>query len=732
MTARHSSIRYRLFLLAAAGVFPLAVMTGIALVILADDQRAQVRRVEIDVAVALTTAIDGELDRSFSVLEALSNLTLSDALDLRRFHDLLRRALPTQGNWIAVNLAEPSGRQVLNTDYEYGAPLANVIESESFARAVQTRRRTIGYVAKGPLGRYAVPVRVPVIYDGELKYILTAVIDPSAFTAVLDRQRLPGDWVASVFDAHRLRVARSRLHEKYVGTAPSPSLAALMDKDPNQGFGVTEALEGDAVDAVYYRSPKSGWTVAIGLPQSVARAGALQSFLTFGGGLVIAIVLGGIAALVAARSITRPMNELLDAARAVGHRQSAKPVDTDIQEIRDVATALQTAAAGRSAYEVQREQLLDRANEARALAETASRAKDEFLAMLGHELRNPLGAIANARHLLDNPRANAAAHAHAKEVIGRQVDHLSRMTDDLLDAARATTSKIVLQKTSIDLAHCASQAIAALKASGRAANHSITETLEHVWINADATRIEQMVVNLLGNAVKYTPPNGTIVVDVRREGDDAVLRVRDDGAGMPADLVPRVFEAFVQGDSALDRSLGGLGLGLTLVRRLAELHGGTATASSAGPGKGSTFTVRLPAIAASDARETATIAANGGTSRNVLVVDDNRDVRESLRAMLELDGHDVRAVGDAAAALDVLRSWRAEVSLIDIGLPRIDGYALAQTIRSEFSADTRPRLVAVTGYGATEDRRRSRDAGFDLHLVKPVDVKALQSVMEEG
>src|SRR5204862_3122005 len=261
-----------------------------------------------------------------------------------------------------------------------------------------------------------------------------------------------------------------------------------------------------------------------------------------------------------------------------------------------VADSLAGAAGERARGEAERDGLLARERQARAIAEEANRSKDEFLAMLGHELRNPLGAIANAAQLLGAP--NEEARAHARAVIGRQVQHLARMTDDLLDAARAMTGKIVLQRQALDLAEAAARALATLRAAGRIGQRRLAQQLEAVWVDADPTRIEQIFGNLLGNALRFTPEGGTITVSVAKQGDDAVLRVVDTGIGMSRELAARVFEPFVQGERPLDRSYGGLGIGLTLVRRLAELHGGSAAANSNGPGRGSVFSVRFPAIQA--------------------------------------------------------------------------------------------------------------------------------------
>jgi len=298
----------------------------------------------------------------------------------------------------------------------------------------------------------------------------------------------------------------------------------------------------------------------------------------------------------------------------------------------------------------------------------------------------------------------------------------------LLDAARAMTGKIVLQRQPLDLADAASRALATVRASGRAGNRRLVQQLAAIWVDADATRVEQIIGNLLGNALKFTPEDGTITVAVRREGEQAVLRVSDTGIGMSPELAPRVFEPFVQGDRPLDRSQGGLGIGLTLVRRLAELHGGSAEAASDGPGRGSAFTVRLPAIEPPAATRARPAAVAPVRSRDVLIVEDNADARETLRRMLELEGHRVRVAGDGMAALDAVRAAAPEIALIDIGLPRMDGYELARQIRT-LPGDKHPYLVAITGYGLPEDRRRTREAGFDLHLVKPVDSATLAAVL---
>jgi len=373
----------------------------------------------------------------------------------------------------------------------------------------------------------------------------------------------------------------------------------------------------------------------------------------------------------------------------------------------------------------------ERREEAEALARSLreeTRAKDEFLAMLGHELRNPLGTLSNAVAVLERLEGDETMR-HVVAIIGRQTSHLARLVDDLLDVARATSGKVDLQRRTVELHALAGRCLDALAQAGRTERHDVGLEGGPVHVHADPARLEQVVNNLLDNALKYTPPGGRIRVTTEVVGDAAVLRVRDSGQGIRTDLLGRVFDLFVQEAQSLDRSRGGLGLGLALVKRLVELHGGVVAAWSAGPGQGSEFTVRLPAAAApAEAPGAEGAARRMVVPRRVLVVEDSPDARQSLRLLLELAGHHVETCEDGPSGLAKLGAFQPDVALIDLGLPGMDGYAVARELRRR--PDTRAiRLVAVTGYGQADDRRRALAAGFDQHVTKPVDATMLDELL---
>jgi PAS domain S-box-containing protein len=360
----------------------------------------------------------------------------------------------------------------------------------------------------------------------------------------------------------------------------------------------------------------------------------------------------------------------------------------------------------------------------------ANQAKDEFLAVLGHELRNPLGTLTNAVAVLERLPGDETMR-HVVAIIGRQTGHLGRLVDDLLDVARVTSGKIELQRGPVELHALARRCLDALAQAGRTGRHTVGLDGEPVYVDGDAARLEQVLNNLVDNALKYTPGGGRVTISTERAGETAVLRVRDTGQGIRTDLLARVFDLFVQEQQSLDRSRGGLGLGLALVKRLVELHGGSVAVWSAGPGQGSEFTVRLPVGAgpvAEASRPAAGAAPAAARSRRVLVVEDSPDARQSLRMLLEMAGHEVETSEDGPSGLAKLEAFRPDVALIDLGLPGMDGYAMAREMRGR--PETRAiRLVAVTGYGQAEDRRRALAAGFDLHVTKPVDASMLDEML---
>jgi PAS domain S-box-containing protein len=373
---------------------------------------------------------------------------------------------------------------------------------------------------------------------------------------------------------------------------------------------------------------------------------------------------------------------------------------------------------------------------ARLAAEQANRAKDEFLAMLGHELRNPLAPIVTALQLM-KLKSNAPP-SKEQTIIERQVKYMLRLVDDLLDVSRITRGKVELQRERLDLRVVLARSIEVVAPLLEQRNHHFDVDVPPQPVSAfgDEARLTQIFVNLLTNAAKYTEPGGHIVLALRRAGSQAEVEVRDDGVGIAADLLPNIFDLFVQGGQGTDRSAGGLGIGLAVVKSLISLHGGTIEVRSPGLGEGSTFIARLPALEeAPQAEQSVQVGTEAlkkpPSGRKVVVVDDNLDALEMIREALETLGDDVRTATDGPSALSLIKDWKPDVAVVDIGLPVMDGHELAARLHADMG-EAAPALIALTGYGQQSDRDRSALAGFRAHLVKPIDLQLLAAVVGDS
>jgi signal transduction histidine kinase len=376
-------------------------------------------------------------------------------------------------------------------------------------------------------------------------------------------------------------------------------------------------------------------------------------------------------------------------------------------------------------------EIAERVRVEQALKE-ADRHKDEFLAMLAHELRNPLAPIFNAIQIMRRKPLADPQLVWSRDVIQRQLGHLTRLVDDLLDVSRITRGKINVNREPVELSTIVSRAVETIQPLLSEKKHDLVVDVSdgHVKIDGDLTRLTQVVGNVLGNAAKYTDPGGRINLVAKPNGSSVEIRIRDNGIGIPSELLPSVFGLFTQLDRASDRTQGGLGIGLALVRKLVEMHNGTVTAHSDGVGCGSEFVIRLPCIADDAASNDDSMGRNdfgklqARSGHRILVADDNRDSLESLATLLQINGHEVHTAADGLEAIELAVQIRPEVALLDLGMPNMDGYEVARRIRAE-SWGKAVVLVALTGWGQDEDRRRSHDAGFDSHLVKPLDLDAL-------
>ena len=915
----------RVLLVALAGILPFAVLSGVALYGLIAGQRAQSLASTLGVARAVATAIDGELRLTVASLQAiaLASPNTGESLNaLADTHALASAVRTSHPEWRSVLMATPDGTGIFSTEVPFGVPVARVIELESLAMAVRTGQPVVGPMTAGPGGRMSIPVRVPVMREGKVQRVLTAVVMPEAITAVLARQQIPDGWTVSVFDSMRSGVARSRAEAKFRGQPPSPALSALIDTVSSREdvLSSTQNLDGEQVQTALVRMASAPWVVVLGGATAKADAALLRTLMLGGAGLLLSLFLSGFAAWWASRTITRPIRQLRDSAAALGRGEAVVVRRSGIVEVDAVASALGLAGIERTRREAERDDLLLAERQARAdaqaaerrigylmhassmlsksleesstlqaiadvlvpefadvcridlldendelqrkltrhfnpqrsaeisrevnqrakappdvpgffphalstgevflqnfssadladiedpvfrdfaralrmtalcvvpliargrtigamavmqaeskrrftaddrtligelaqraalaldnvrlfaqarsaqqQAEIASRSKDEFLAMLGHELRNPLAPIALALELIT--LRGDSAFPRERQIIERQVTHLSRIVDDLLDVARVLSGKFVLKLDRVDMREVVSRALelSRLALQDRSRKPLLSLPSSPVMVQGDEVRLAQIVSALLGNAAKFTEPWQAISVKLDVKADEAELTVADAGTGISPDLLPHVFDRFVQGAQHLQRRQGGLGLGLSIAKSLVQLHGGTIRAESAGPGEGATFTVRIPlsrtelrrSLPAPDAPDTLPPTV----PLRLLLVDDNKDVVALLGDWFRLAGHDVRTAHSAEEALALLYDAPADAAIFDIGLPGISGYELARRMR----ANDRWRdmvLIALTGYGQESDRQEALAAGFDAHFQKPAPVEAMSAELQ--
>ena len=737
-------LRRRLFALTAAGILPLAVMAGISLYALQRQQREQVERVGVELARSVANAVDAELRSSVAILETLATTPTLDRTDLAAFRERAARVLADRPGWSGLVLSDLSGGPLMDTRVGPEIALSPLADPESFDRTLKTRRPVIGALKQHPQGGWLFAVRVPVVRDGLMRYVLTALITPHVIREVLTRQQLPGDWVISIVDAHGLRVARSRAHEETVGGRLSESGQQVLSRGGSEGSGISYTLEGERIFTTFSRLAASGWAAVLGLPTARAEAAAVGALTLYGGGILLSLGLGTLAAIWVARTITGPIAQLRAAAEIVGRRRIPKPPETSIQEIREVGAALNAAALDLARGEAERDDLLRKERRAREAAESADRAKDEFMAVLSHELRTPLNAVYGWAKMLQSGQIRDDALAeHAKNAIVRNADVQMQLVDDLLDLSRITTGKLRLETRRLQLPVVLAEAIDAVRPAAEAKGIRIDSTIDDAVppILGDSARLQQILWNVLMNAVKFTPAGGRVHVELRRASSDLEIIISDTGEGIDADVLPHVFERFRQGDSSSTRPHSGLGIGLALVKHLVELHGGTVHARSAGKDQGATVTITLPAAPADSpavpedaAQDTAPVIPHATVARldglRVIVADDDPEGLMLAETILTRAGADVRTCRSAAEALGLLLEWRPDVLVSDIEMPGEDGYALIRQVRAlpAGSGGMTP-AIALTAYGRSQDRLRSVSAGFNMHVPKPVDPGELTAIV---
>jgi signal transduction histidine kinase/ActR/RegA family two-component response regulator len=727
-----NSLRSRLMLLVALAILPLALMTILG-GIREREQAIEASEENLRRLTNLAAANEAQsVERARQILVDLASVP--DLLgDTPRCNALLADILDRNEGYVNFGLIQ------LNGDVTCSAvPMlhpVNLGDRSHFKRAIAERRFIAGdYVFGRVIRRHTINLTYPVIdRSGKVVAVVFSAMDLAGLDTFVADINLPPGSVLVTTDVNGTIISRRPDPERWFGTKVSTRMREAMKGAGRRAMVLRDDDDIERLHTFARVGPPalSDYIVTIGIPVETVTAGARRAQMMSLVGLLATTMLALLAAWLAGDVlIVQRVRKLMDTARriAAGKLDARSGIAYDREEIGQLAEALDEMAA-----------TLQKKEAARSLAERELRAadqrKDEFLAMLAHELRNPLAPISTGAHLLKLLHSDNAQITQTCAIIARQVEHMTGLVDDLLDVSRVTRGLVSISTQVLDLRKVVDDAAEQIRPLITTRRHSVVLDLPPgpVPVKGDHKRLVQVVANLLNNANKYTPEGGRIELHLAEDGPDYVLTVRDDGIGMEAALVARVFDLFTQAERTPDRSQGGLGLGLALAKSLVELHGGTVQAYSGGLGQGSTFTVRLPRHTQDALAPVAQTAGHAQAVKplKVLLVDDNLDAAHTLQLFLAAAGHQVEIAYCGADAVDLARVFAPDVCLLDIGLPDFDGNELARRLRRLPQA-TSATLVAMTGYGRQQDRDAAADAGFDHYMVKPVNTVELSDLLADA
>ena len=715
------SVRSHLLRLVLALLIPmLALAVGLSALVESRERDVAQQSVQV-VAQALSKSVDTEVWRTITTLEILAQDPSLQRGHLDAIRERLEQAQRVHGRWASAVLIAADGRHLLNLRVPKGAPLPEKhAHSVSWRKAIDEKRPQVMDVFRSPTsGAPAVGVLVPVLVDGVPRYVLGATLEPTEWQAVLAHD-LPPHWMAALDDRHGTTIAGGEKLGGAMGAAAPRALKEAFERE-DRGVVTLEAGDMGRTYVGFHRSELTGWHTMALVPASVVE-GPLQARIKWiSTGAFLALLVAGIAAIVASRPLSRAIASLRGAVERLGNHERVRFTPGPVAEVNETGAAINTASKD---LEDLRDALSDRAQ----VAEEANRLKDRFLGTLGHELRNPIAAISGANAVIAKNVYSEPAQRMVR-IVERQSRHLASLVDDLLDASAVVSGRYELARDPVDLGAVLTDILGSREAAGDLGGYDVKVSAEPAIVLGDSERLTEALGNVIDNALRYTGGGGTISVMSRTQDEWATVVIRDSGLGMDAAMLHKAFEPFTQGIYQVGRTPRGLGMGLTISRHIIERHAGSIVAASAGAGKGSTLTIRLPL--APEGTELAPAKAAplpeaAARPLRVVVIEDNADVRDAMVERLRNDGHTVVHAGSGYLGLELLKSAPFDVALIDLGLPDLLGQEVARRARA---AGVKGRLVALTGYGSEAHRAEAMEAGFDAFLVKPATGTELRAML---